>query len=128
MVLNVQPVAFALDEVEFLAIRAQGAGGQNVNKVSNAIHLRFDVAASSLADEIKQRILAWSDQRISREGVIVIKAQRFRSLEKKIARMRFSAFTSYLPKLIMCCPIEPPRGQREVRVGNGLIARFSAVR
>ena len=74
MVLNVQPVAFALDEVEFLAIRAQGAGGQNVNKVSNAIHLRFDVAASSLADEIKQRILAWSDQRISREGVIVIKA------------------------------------------------------
>jgi len=83
MVLNVQPVAFALDEVEFLAIRAQGAGGQNVNKVSNAIHLRFDVAASSLADEIKQRILAWSDQRISREGVIVIKAQRFRSLEKK---------------------------------------------
>ena len=82
MVLNVQPVVFALDEVEFLAIRAQGAGGQNVNKVSNAIHLRFDVAASSLADEIKQRILAWSDQRISREGVIVIKAQRFRSLEK----------------------------------------------
>ncbi len=75
-------VTFALDEVECIAIRAQGCGGQNVNKVSNAIHLRFDVAASSLADEVKARVLACSDQRISRDGVIIIKAQRFRSLEK----------------------------------------------
>lgn len=71
-----------LDEVEFMAIRAQGAGGQNVNKVSNAIHLRFDVKASSLPDDIKQKLAGYRDNRINSDGVIVIKAQRFRSLEK----------------------------------------------
>ena len=69
-------------EVEFIAIRAQGAGGQNVNKVSNAIHLRFDIRASSLPDEIKSRLLEMRDQRISSDGVVVIKAQRHRSLER----------------------------------------------
>ena len=75
------PAAPAVDEreVEFSAIRAQGAGGQNVNKVSSAVHLRFDIHASSLPDEIKERLLALRDQRITAEGVVVIKAQRTRS-------------------------------------------------
>ena len=70
------------DEIQFSAIRAQGAGGQNVNKVSSAIHLRFDINASSLPDAVKQRLLATSDQRITADGVVVIKAQNHRTQEK----------------------------------------------
>ncbi len=70
------------EEIEMIPIRAQGAGGQNVNKVSSAIHLRFDVTASSLPDYYKQQLLNLNDQRINKEGIIVIKAQQFRTQEK----------------------------------------------
>jgi ribosome-associated protein len=72
-------------EVEVSAVRAQGAGGQNVNKVASAIHLRYDVAASSLPEDVRERLLALRDARIGADGVVVIKAQRFRTRERNLA-------------------------------------------
>ena len=101
------------DEVEISAIRAQGAGGQNVNKVSSAIHLRFDIPASSLPDDVKERLLALSDSRITKDGVLVIKAQQHRTQEMN----KLDAF-SRLHELVNSVA-RPPKARRATKPSYG---------
>ena len=106
-------------EVEISAVRAQGAGGQNVNKVSSAIHLRFDVAASSLPEAVKARLLASSDRRLSEEGVLVIKAQRHRSqeLNRRDALERLNALVAKAAEVpLVRKPTRPTRASKRRRL------------
>jgi ribosome-associated protein len=108
-------------EIKWSAIRAQGTGGQNVNKVSTALHLRFDIRASSLPDVVKERLLARNDQRITGEGIVIIKAQRYRSQDRNredaLARLQQlvdGAASVSVPRQ----PTKPTRGSQRRRVDS----------
>jgi len=132
--MNAAPASSVIDEseVEISAVRAQGAGGQNVNKVSSAIHLRFDVAASSLPEAVKARLLGRADRRLSDEGVIVIKAQRHRSqdLNRRDALARLNelvARAAHVPTPRR--PTRPTRASRERRLeGKSVRGQIKAAR
>ena len=105
------------EEVTLSAIRAQGAGGQNVNKVSSAIHLRFDIAASSLADDVKERLLALHDSRITKDGVLVLKAQQHRTQEMN----RFDALIR-LHELVNSVA-QPPKDRKATKPTRASVRR-----
>ena len=114
-------ISIANEEIEFQAIRAQGSGGQNVNKVSSAIHLRFNIEKSSLPDEVKQRLKNMSDERITQDGIIVIKAQRHRSQQKNkkdaLSRLRRMILPALLtPKTRK--PSKPSKASKEKRLAD----------
>ena len=117
------PLALNSAEVQMDAVRAQGAGGQNVNKVSTAIHLRFDVLASSLPDDVKQRLLHLRDQRVSNEGVFVLKAQRYRTQEanRQDAWVRLLAWVAQGAQVpVLRKATQPTRAARQRRLEGKL--------